>query len=76
MILPSMYLADGAADSRSVIADDHEEVLCNESHFLVCLYDFYMRESLPVRAHLILALDDQNSTFPQDAMCFLACIHI
>ena len=76
MILPCMHLADGAAYSRSVVADDHKEVLCNKSHFLVCLYDFYMRESLPVRAHLILALDDQNPTFPQDAICFLARIYV
>ena len=64
MILPSMYLADGTAYSRSVIADDHKEVLCNESHFLVRQHDFYMCESLPVRTHLILALDYQHSTFP------------
>ena len=76
MILPSMYLADGTAYSRSVIADDHKEVLCNESHFLVRLYDFNMCEPLPVRTHLILALDDQNATFPQDAICFLARIYV
>ena len=64
MILPSMYLADGTADSRSVIADDHKEVLCNKPHFLVRLYDFNMCEPLPVRTHLVLALDYQHSTFP------------
>lgn len=59
MILPRVQLSQHPADARSVVSEDDEQVVNLEPNFRQLVDDLDMRESLSVRANLVLALHDQ-----------------
>lgn len=74
MVLAGMNLLDDAADTGTIVANDHEKVFGDESHFLIRRHDLYMGEALLVRADFVLALNDENAPLSQDAVRFFRSV--
>jgi hypothetical protein len=68
MVLAGMNLLDDTADAGAIVADDHEKVFGDESHRLIRRHYLYVSEPLLIRAHLVLALDDEYAALLQDAI--------
>ena len=74
MILSSMNLPYHSADSRTIVANYHEEVFGGEADFFVHVHDLHVRKPLLVRANFILAFHDQDAVRHQDAVRLQAAI--
>ena len=70
MVLPGVYLTFCTTDSRTVFADDYEQVFGDKSRAFIIKHDFDMRKSLSVGTDLVLTLDNTHSAVAQYAMCF------
>lgn len=67
VVLARVNLADSEAHAGAVPAHHDEQILGNETKGSARFHDFDMGEPLPVRADLILALHDKDSTFTANA---------
>ena len=76
MVLASMCLFLQTAHGGSVLSDDNEKILRVEPEPLVSRDDLDMRKTLFVRAHLVLALDDQHAALLKNPIRFDACLQI
>lgn len=76
MVLAGVDLAYNATHSWTVVANDHEQVFRDVAHGVIHRHDFDMRRPLPIRAHLVLALDDEDASFAQNTMGFTSCLPI
>ena len=76
MVLAGVDLPHRAADTGAVVPYDHEQVLRREPHVLIVRHYLHMRETLPVRAHLVLTLHDEHPAFPEYAVSLLARIPV
>ena len=72
MIFAGVDLLDDPARAGFVLAHEYEQVLDDETQARICLHDFDMREPLPVRADLVLALNDQCPAIPEYAVGFFS----
>ena len=72
MVFSRMDLAHHAANPRAIGSHDDEKVFGNESDLLIYAHDFNMSESLTVRTHLVLAFNDKNALFLENAICLAA----
>jgi hypothetical protein len=61
MVLARMPLPDDPADSGTVLAHEDEAILDGEAGTNEFRDQFHMRQSLSVRADLVLTLDDEDS---------------
>ncbi len=70
VVLSGVDLFDRAAHAGTVFPHDDEEVFCDEAHVFVGVHDLDMSESLSVCADFVLAFDDEDAAFAQDAQGF------
>ena len=63
MILPGVDLPNRTAYTRFVLSDHHKQVFSHEALLFKGLNQFYVRESLPIGADFVLALDDKHPFF-------------
>jgi hypothetical protein len=67
VILPGVNLSDQAAHAGPVRAHQHEEILDDEAAARVVVDHLDVGEPLPIRAHLVLALHDEDAAGAEDA---------
>ena len=76
MVLSCVDLSNGPAHPGTIVPDYDKEILWDESHFAIRLDDLHVCEPLSVRAHLVLALDNQDAPVAQDSVGFSTCFLI
>ena len=76
MVLPGVHLPFRPAHAGAVVADDDEQVLGDESQGPVFPDQFEVREPLPIRADLVLALHDEHPEIAQHAVRLPPSVHI
>lgn len=76
MVLSSVDLPHGPANTRPIIPHYNEKVLGNKPDALKGEHDLDVREALLVRAHFILALHYEDSALAQYAVGFLAGVPV
>ena len=67
-----MHLLLESAYAWTILSNNHKQVLRIETDLLVLIDDFNVREVLPVGAHFILALHDENAVSAKNAVGFLS----
>jgi hypothetical protein len=56
-----MNLANHSADAWTIAADSDKQIFRDKSHCLIHVNNLDVSETLPIRAHFILALHDKNT---------------